>query len=232
VRTAPGSRTFSRAPPSVAIGVQRNTVDSQAKTALVKLRGAVAAANGVKVGEQRAGCRHLPQEGFNVRSKMNHGKTAGFLPVVSDGLVGPVNVLRLEIGDVRLRTAEMPAQFVEAAPLRVLFPPDDELMFFAGDGTPFLEAHFWPETLGNDRPRQPVHGKAEVVEFPKVNIRADRARLEAGEQMLCLCFENDAMANQVQRGLLGCLPPPILGCTVFGLDDGVKGLLPCPGRDA
>lgn len=88
---------------------------------------------------------------------MNHGQTTGFLPVVSNGLVGPVNVLRLEIGDVGLRTAEMPAQFVEPAPFRVLFPPNDELMFFAGDGASFLEAHFRPETLGNNRPRQPVH---------------------------------------------------------------------------
>ena len=62
---------------------------------------------------------------------MNHGQTAGFLPGVGDGLVGPVNVLRLEIGDVGLRTAEMPAQFVKAAALRVLFPLNDELMFFA-----------------------------------------------------------------------------------------------------
>ena len=70
------------------------------------------------------------------------------------------------------------------------------------------------------------------MKFPQVDIRADRARLEAGEQMLALRFKNDAMANQVQRGLFGCLPPPILGCTAFGFDDGLKGLLPCPGRDA
>src|SRR5208337_4905856 len=194
-------------------------VDSQPQTTLVKLRGAVATANGLQVGKQRAGCWHLPQDGFNFRAKMNHGQTAGFLPVVSDGLVGPVNVLRLEIGDVSLRTAEMPAQVVEAAPLRVLFPLNDELMFFAGDGASFLEAHFRPEALGNDRPRQPVHGKAEVVKFPQVDIRADRARLEAGEQMLGLRFKNDAMANQVQRGLFGCLPPAILGWTAFSLDD-------------
>ena len=109
--------------PSIAIGVQRNPIDSQPQTALMKLRGAVATANGLQVGKQRAGCRHLPQEGFNVRAEMNHGKTACFLPVVSDGLVEPVNVLRLEIGDVGLRTAKMPAQFVEPAPLRVFSRP-------------------------------------------------------------------------------------------------------------
>ena len=136
---------------------------------------------------------------------MNHGQAAGFLPGIGDGLVGPVNVFRLEIGDVGLRTAEMPAQFVETAPLRVLFPLDDELMFFAGDGAFVLEAHFRPEAFGNERPRQPVHRDAEVVEFPQVNIRADRARLEAGEQMFGLRLNNDAMANEVQCGFF-CRP--------------------------
>ena len=33
------------------------------------------------------------------------------------------------------------------------------------------------------------------MKFPQVDIRADCARLEAGEQMLALRFKNDAMAN-------------------------------------
>jgi hypothetical protein len=103
--------------------VQRHALDAQSIASLLEFRGAVATANGLQVGKQRAGCRHLPQDGLNVRAKMNHGKTAGFLPGVSDGLVRPVNVLRLEIGDVGLRTAEMPAQFVEPAPLRVFSRP-------------------------------------------------------------------------------------------------------------
>ena len=120
--------------PSIAVGVKRHAFDAKPFASLLEFRGAVATANGLQIGKQRAGCRHLPQDGFDVRAKMNHGQTAGFLPGVGDGLVGPVNVLRLEIGDVGLRTAEMPAQFVEAAPLRVLLPLDDELMFLAGDG--------------------------------------------------------------------------------------------------
>jgi hypothetical protein len=49
------------------------------------------------------------------------------------------------------------------------------------------------------------------MEFPQVNIRADRARLEAGEQMLGLGFQNHAMTDMVQRGLFGRPPPAILG---------------------
>ena len=49
------------------------------------------------------------------------------------------------------------------------------------------------------------------MKFPQVDIRAHRACLEAGKQMLALRFKYDAMANKVQRGLFGCLPPAILG---------------------
>jgi len=88
---------------------------------------------------------------------MNHGQAAGFLPRIGDGLVGPIYVLRFEIGDVALRSAEMPAQLVEIAPLLVLFPLDDELVFLDRDGPFRLEANFRPEAFGNKRPGKPVH---------------------------------------------------------------------------
>ena len=186
---ADGLGTFG---PSVAVGMQRNAFDAKPFAPLLEFRGTIATADGLQIRKQWTLRRQPAQHGFDVRAKMNHGQTAGFLPRIGDGLVGPVNVLRLEIGDVGLRTAEMPAQFVETAPLRVFLPPDDELMFITGDATFVLEAHFRPEALGNERPRQPVHRDAKVMEFPQVNIRADRTRLEAGEQMLGLGFQNHA----------------------------------------
>ena len=178
---------------------------------LLEFRGAVATANGLQVGEQQP-CRRQPaQHCLDFITKMNHRQTAGFLAGVGNGSVGPVNVFRLEIGDVGLRTAEMPAQFVKAASLRVLFPINDELMFFAGNGALLLEAHFRPEALWNERPRQPVHGKAEVVKFPQMDVGADRARLEAGEQVVGLRFQNHPMANVIQCGFFRRPPPAILG---------------------
>jgi hypothetical protein len=82
---------FSPLRPCVTVRVQRHALDTQSIASLLEFRGAVATANGLQIGKQWAGCRHLPQDGFNFRAKMNHGQTAGFLPVVSDGLVGPVN---------------------------------------------------------------------------------------------------------------------------------------------
>ncbi len=116
--------------------------------------------------------------------------------------------------------------------LRVLFPFDDKLVFLVGNGAHVLETHFQPEAFGNEQPRQPIHLNAEVVEFPQVNIRTDRARLEAGEQMLSLCFKDYAIANGVRCGFFRCPPPAILGWTALGFDDGVENLLPCPSRDA
>ena len=130
---------------------------------------------------------------------MNHRKTARFLPRVGDGLIRPLHILRLEVGNVTLRPAEMPAQFVEIAPLRVFLPLDDEFVLLNSNGPFRLETDFRPKTLRNDRPRQLVHRNAEVVQFPQMNIRADRARLERSEQMFGLRLDDDTIANQVQR---------------------------------
>jgi hypothetical protein len=83
---------------------------------------------------------------------MNHGETAGLLAGVGDGLVGPINVLRLEIGNVGMRPSKMPAQFVKAATLRVLLALNDELMLLKRDGALGLKFDFRPEPLGNERP--------------------------------------------------------------------------------
>jgi hypothetical protein len=59
-----------------------------------------------------------------------------------------------------------------------------------------------------------------------MDVGADRAGLEAGEQMLGLRFNDQSIANQVQRLLL-CGPAPAILCGAgFGLDDGVEGVLP------
>ena len=167
--------------PRIPIRVKGDALDAKSLTTLLELRGPVARANGLQIWEQRTSRVQATQNRLDVRTEMYHGEASGFLPGVGDCLVWPVNVFRLQIGDVGLRTAEMPAQFVEAPSLRVLFPFDDELMFVAGNSALLLEAHFRPEAFRNERPRQPVHGNAKVVEFPQVNIRADRARLETGE---------------------------------------------------
>jgi hypothetical protein len=137
----------------------------------------------------------------------------------------------IQVGLPPLRAA-MPAQFVEAAALRVFLPLDDELMFVERDGASWLKANFRPKSLRNNRPRQPVHRKTEVVELPKVNIRADRPRLETSEKLFCLRLQNDTGANRIQRLLFGRTHPAILGRTILGFDDGVECVLPGSRGDA
>jgi hypothetical protein len=94
-----------------------------------------------------------------------------------------------------------------------------------------LEFYFRPEALGNERPRQPVHGKAEVVKFPQVDIGADRARLEGGKQLIALRLQNNKIANEVES-LVPCGGlPAVLRRTALGINDGIEGILPSPGRD-
>jgi hypothetical protein len=54
-----------------------------------------------------------------------------------------------------------------------------------------------------------------------MNICADGSSLEAGEQVLSLCLNDDAMADEVQGALFCGAPPAVLGGAVFGLDNGV-----------
>src|SRR5712664_4130768 len=130
---------------------------------------------------------------------------------IGDGLIGPVHVLRLEVGNVTLRSAKMPAQLVKVASFRVFLPLKDESVFLDSDGALGLEANLRPEALGHERPGQPVHRKAKVVWFPQMDIGADGAGLEAGKKLLRLSLDDHTIANQVQCRLLCGPPPAILG---------------------
>src|ERR1700742_1155687 len=132
--------------------MQRNAFDAKANASLLEFCGAITGANRLKVRKQRAGDRKAAQDCFDVLAKMNHGEATGFLPRVSDGLIGPVNVLGFKVSNVTLRAAEMPAQLIKVAPFRVLFPSDHQLVFLKGDGAFWLEPNFRPETFGNERP--------------------------------------------------------------------------------
>src|SRR5438105_4368845 len=167
--------------------------------------------------------RQATEDPLNLRAEMNHGQASGFSSSVSDRLIGPVNVFRLEVGNVALRTAKMPAQFVEIAPLRVFLLLDDEKVFLDGDGAFGPKAHLRPKPFRNDRPGKPVHRETKIVELAQVDIGADGARFEAGQKVLRLSLNNHAIANQVQSSLLRGAAPAIPGRTVLPLDDGIQG---------
>src|ERR1043166_385914 len=160
---------------------------------------------------------------------MDHRETASLLARVSNRAVGEVNILCLQVRDVGLRPAEVPAQFVKAPSLLVSFTPNDEEMFFHGDRSFGLVVDFRPEAFRNERPGKPVHRETKVVKFPQMDVSADRSRLETGKKLLRLSLDNDTVANQVQRRLLCGTAPAILGGTGLRFDNRIESVLPGPG---
>jgi len=151
--------------PGITVGMQRHTLDTKPPATLLELSRTVATPDGLQVGKQRAGVWQTAKNRLDLFAKVDHRETAGLLACVGDGSVAPINILRFQVGDVSLRAAEMPAQLVKAPPLRILFALQDELMLLDGDRSFGLKTNFWPEALGNDRPGQPIHREAEVVQL-------------------------------------------------------------------
>src|SRR5258708_30783277 len=125
----------------------------------------------------------------------------------------------------------MPAKFIKNLPFLILFPLHNKLMLLKGDGSLRLKAHLGPETLGNDRPGQPIHREAEVVQLAQMNVGADGARLETSQKLLRLGFDDDLVTDQIKSGLLRGAAPTILSRAAFGLDDGVERMLPSSSRN-
>ena len=105
----------------------------------------------------------------------------------------------------------MPAQFIKTPVFGIRFPFDDPLVFVRSDCPFGLVFDFGPKPFGNDRPCQPVHGDAEVMQLTQMNIRADRPRLQAGEKLLRLRLDNDQRKNQIKCLLFDGALPALFG---------------------
>ncbi|HZI32689.1 MAG TPA: hypothetical protein VFF11_10125 [Candidatus Binatia bacterium] len=109
-------------------------------------------------------------------------------------------------------------------------------MFIGGGGALWAETNFGPGALGNERSGRPVHRKIELVEFPAMNMSADRARLESGKKLLSLSLDNPAknggggrnrpdfpaVAVQICLILLGIQAIPALSGHIFFNRFGVR----------
>ncbi|PHX70326.1 MAG: hypothetical protein CK548_09645 [Opitutia bacterium] len=78
----------------------------------------------------------------------------------------------------------MPGKLIERLPLGIPLALYNLAMLVRRDGALFLEADNGPLALGHQRPRQPVHIDAEIVQTPEIDVRGDRAGLKHFEHEL------------------------------------------------
>ena len=95
-----------------------------------------------------------------------------------------------------------------------------------------LEPHGGPLALGNQRPRQPVHVHAEVVQPAQVNVGRDSAQLQRTQQEFAGCLDDDARPQWSQCSVLEDGAPAGLVRALFRVQQCFDGLLPRARGDA
>ena len=133
--------------------MQADTLDVQAHAALMKFRRPVAGTNRAQIRKQRAARRQIPENLRHFIIEAHDGNGAGFPARKTDDVVIPINVFGFEAGEIGLRRAQVPRQFIERFAFGIQFAGDDGLMFLPSDGTLVLEFNFRPLPLYDDRPR-------------------------------------------------------------------------------
>lgn len=219
--------------PRIAIAMQGNTVDAQALAPLLELRRAVPGPHGAQVRKQGAGRRATAQNRRHVLAEMDDcgldpaaGLVVQFVPVVADGAVTPVHIFGMEVGDVRLASGQVPAQFIEIPAFRILLAGQDQLVFRAGD-TALLAI----DDLGPDPPRdhglqEPVHAEGKVVDAAQVNVGGGLAGVQHLEEMALLGFNHLEGADRVEGGVFDGPLPAIPRRRVLQAHDPIHDLLP------
>lgn len=114
----------------IPVAMQGHAMNPQADASLLELRSPVARQPAPQVREQRPHLRQGCQDGLHLLTKSN---LWGLLVVPPTGLHAnkaddprrPVHVLGLQVGQVRLRSAQVPGQLIERLALGIAFAGDD-----------------------------------------------------------------------------------------------------------
>lgn len=227
LRVAAGFGPFR---PGVPVGMQADPVDSQAGAPLAKLSRAIGASHGDQVREERT---RLGKPGEDLLHLGSEPDLRGLLPAPprlhpeeTDHPGAPVDVLRVEMGEVGLGGAQVPRQLVERLALGVPLPLHDLGVFLPGDRPLLLEPYGGPLALGHQRPRQPVHVDAEVVEAAEEDVGRDGSLPEHREDGLGLRLDDDLRSERDDRLVLLEDLPAELVRPLLGLDERLQGVSP------
>ena len=151
---------------------------------------------------------------------------AGLLALVADRAITPVDVFSGQLGDVPLRGAQMPEQFVKRLILPVAFSLHDVGVFREGDGAFRFELDRRPLPLGDHRPSEPVHVQGEVLQSAQEDVRRHGSDLEHVEEVLGLGLEDAQVPDGIESMVFHSAVPTIEGRSSFGLQDCVHRGLP------
>jgi len=112
------------------------------------------------------------------RAQVDNHRLAGFFAGETDGLARPVNILALQIGDVALTAAQMPAQLIKHFSFEIFFGGDDVLMLLKRDGALGFEFDGRPLAFRQNRGGKPIHVNGEIVHPPQISVHGNFAALQ------------------------------------------------------
>ena len=125
----------------------------------------------------------------------------------------------------------MPGHFVKGFAFGIVLTLDDTGVFLKGDTALFLEANNRPLALRHDRPGDPSHIEAEVVESPEEDVGGNRSVFNAVEKLLGMRLDEDLGQQGLDRLVLGKGGPAFEVGTCLHFEVGLKGDSPCSGCD-
>ncbi len=206
-------------------------MDAEAAATPAEFIGAVAEESAAEIRKQRSSFGQCVENVSNTQAELDLGRGQVLAPFrlhadVGDGVAGPIHVLGVEVGQLALGGPEIPGELVKRLPLRVALALHDAAVLFPRDGPPFLVPDDRPLPFGNQRPRQPVHVHAKIVQTAHVLVGGYTAFVHHGQELLALGL-NQRAGPQGREGplFLGALPA-LLVRAEFGFRQGNDGVPP------
>ena len=99
-------------------------------------------------------------------------------------------------------------------------------MLFKGDCSLGFVVNGGPSLLGHDGPGKPIHVEGEVVQLAQMHVRRDCPPFENCKEVLGLRLYERAVAEAVERVVVGGGLPAVLGGAGFEADNLIHDVLP------
>lgn len=122
----------------------------------------------------------------------------------------PVDILSGQVGDVGLRSAAFPEQFVKQPALRTTLGLNQKPVFLKGDCPPLLIAQFRPRIFDENRPGQPAKVQGQIVEPAEVIVGRRSACMENAKQIFARGFKQHFVADGIESLAGACTARAIL----------------------